>query len=156
MRIYLAAPFFTEPQLQIVRKLEALLRDTAHQWYSPRSEGTLVNMSEEERAAQKQRIFLSNVARLDWCEAILAVVDGRDSGTTWELGYAYAKDRRIFTYTEEGFGLNVMIQQSVDAHLKGIEQASKFLFGLEGIGSNDSRLIDELAAKYRDFNPGIT
>lgn len=156
MRIYLAAPFFTAPQLQIVHKLEALLRDTTHQWYSPRSEGTLVDMSHEERAASKARIFESNVSRLTWSEAILAVVDGRDTGTTWELGYAYSERKWIFTYTEEGFGLNVMIQQSVEAHLKGIEQASKFLFRLEGIGANDPKLIHELAANYRDFNPGIT
>lgn len=156
MRIYLAAPFFTTPQLEIVQKLEALLRDTTHEWYSPRSEGTLVNMSHEERAAQKSYIFQSNVSRLTWCEAILAVVDGRDTGTTWELGYAFAEQKWIFTYTEEGFGLNVMIQQSVEAHLKGIEQASKFLFKLEGIGANDPKLIHELSRDFRDFNPGIT
>lgn len=150
MKIYLAAPFFTQPQLEIVRKLEALLKDTTHQWYSPRSEGTLINMAPEERAASKEKIFRSNVDRLDWCDTILAVVDGRDAGTTWELGYAFAKSKRILTYTEEGYGLNVMIQQSVDAHLKGIERASQFLFACE------AGFSAEACKAHRDFHPGVT
>jgi nucleoside 2-deoxyribosyltransferase len=67
-------------------------------------------------------IFASDVRGLDWAEAIVACLDGPDpdSGTCWELGYAYAMKKLSIVYRtdfrlfEGSDKINLMMTESAD------------------------------------------
>lgn len=122
-RIYLAGPFFNVEQLTLIQKLETELRRIGWEVYSPREDGILMNMTPAERVASSKKVFARNVEKMLWADIILAVIDNFDPGTVWELGFCYASgEHGMVTYTDHNFGLNVMLQESVDAHVRGMEQ----------------------------------
>jgi nucleoside 2-deoxyribosyltransferase len=127
MRIYLAAPFFSPAQLATVEAVEAAMSARGIKHFSPRSEGIIQGRTAAERKAMAPVIFSSNCLEIDCSDGILAVIDDRDQGVTWEIGYAYARAKRIVTYTDRGYGLNVMISECVSAHLRGMPQLEEFL-----------------------------
>lgn len=159
MRVYLAGPFFTEAQKQVVRKVESLLGVYGIPFFSPMHEGVLVDMDPVQKAMALDRIFAKNVEELDACSAVVAIVDGRDTGTVWELGYSYClkgffrPTRRgiptIMTFSQEGYGLNVMIQKCVDAHARSWDE-------LDSVVSHYSHGDDKKLAQFRNFSPAVT
>lgn len=160
IKVYLAGPFFNPKQVAVIDKLERALRfyPGTFELFSPRSAGPIENLSPEEKAARAEAIFADNVDKMLWADMILAVIDGRDTGTTWEQGFCYALRMfgpraplpRIVTYTEENFGLNIMLRYSVDGHLHGIDEAVGFLAAVErGVD-----LDDELRC-HQNFNPAV-
>jgi len=116
LKIYIAAPFFNEEQLDVVRKIELMLEDKGIEFFSPRSEGTLIKMSKEARAEKMGEMFRSNVDHMDWCTHCIAVIDDYDTGTVWEMGYLYATNKRIVTYSNNYHGINVMLNESIFCH----------------------------------------
>ena len=77
----------------------------------------------EQRKDLPRAIFESDIKGLDWAEAVVACLDGADpdSGTCWELGYAYAMKKRSIVYRTdfrlfEGTDpVNLMMTESADA-----------------------------------------
>jgi nucleoside 2-deoxyribosyltransferase len=128
--VYLAAPFFTPAQLKTVEQIEEAINEAGLVFYSPRHDGVLQSMTPEERKANAKKIFRLNCSNIIHADAILAVLDEKDTGTTWELGFGYYKRRyntasskfRIFAYTSEAKAMNVMLQQSFDATAVGLPQ----------------------------------
>jgi hypothetical protein len=51
---------------------------------------------------------------------MVALIDGRDTGVIWELGYAYGIHLPIVTVSAEGYGNNIMIEQSVIGHIPDV------------------------------------
>lgn len=81
-RIYLAAPFFNLGELWMVEEVRKRLLDMHISVFSPlhdvgRGPGHLV--------AQK------DLEGLDGCDVVLAILNGGDAGTIFEIGYAVAK-----------------------------------------------------------------
>jgi nucleoside 2-deoxyribosyltransferase len=94
MRVYLASPFFTPEQLSVVEKLEALIMSFDRLvLYSPRADGVLTTMTQSARNMAASIIFDTNVKEIEACDFMLAVIDGRDIGVIWEMGFAYAKKK---------------------------------------------------------------
>lgn len=120
--LYIAAPFFNEDELKRVIAVERMIRSVPGlQYYSPRSDGVLKDMTPEERKAAAPKIFALNVQKINECAGMVAILDTSDTGTSWELGYAYGK-RPIIAYTSGGKTLNVMLRQCVNAHAhEGVE-----------------------------------
>jgi len=121
MKIYLAAPFFSKEQLDMVKRLEEAFDLAELDYFSPRSEGVLIKMSPKEKEQKMKEIFNSNVDNIFNCQIMIAVIDNWDTGTVWELGLAYAFNKRIFTISDNDYGLNVMVRQSVDTHNTNID-----------------------------------
>ena len=48
-KCYIASPFFTKSQLDTVKLIEKSLDNAGIKYFSPRSEGVLIEMTEEER-----------------------------------------------------------------------------------------------------------
>jgi len=151
--VYIAAPFFNAEQVKTVEDIERALETEGVKFFSPRSEGVLINHTPAERALHLERIYQSNIRHMMECNTMLAVIDGRDIGVMFEIGFFASKrlsekDNVLMTYTDQSFGLNVMIQQSVDAHLKGVrvleEMLSMAKYNLE-LGHNQFSF-------FRDFN----
>ena len=53
-------------------------------------------------------IFKKDRDMIDWCDVMVALIDweGISSGTAWELGYAYAKNKPIIGVVEDKKSLN--------------------------------------------------
>jgi len=131
-------------QVAVVEKIENLLESLNLQYFSPRQTGvTLSNLSPEERKNHAHWVFEKNVEWLEQSDVMVAVIDDRDPGVMWEIGFFYAgASGQIITYTESDYGLNVMIQECVDAHCKGIDRLRDCLKG------------DRELYEFRDFQPG--
>jgi nucleoside 2-deoxyribosyltransferase len=149
IKVYLAAPFFTPAQQQTLTAVEESLMTCSNvELYSPRQDGIVLNaLPQEERAGKCREVFETNCARLDWCDAVLAIIDGRDAGTIWEMGYAHARNKDIVTYTAHDYGLNVMLQECVIAHVKNLTDLA-YIF--------EKGLPDEVCALFRVFHPETT
>lgn len=118
--IYLAGPLFSQAEIHF----NAYLRDKLV------SMGFFVFLPQEEvydnsisRIEDKHKsIFKKDVKGLDNCDLVVAVLDGGsdvDSGTAWEIGYAYATNKYVFglktdfrTLGPEG-NVNLMIEYSL-------------------------------------------
>lgn len=116
-KIYIAAPFFNDAQLRVVEKIETYLAMREIEYFSPRSEGVIINMTPEQKANALSRIYESNVSHIKSCDKMIAVIDGMDKGVIFELGFAAALGKKIITLSTKQYGLNVMISQCVSAHV---------------------------------------
>jgi nucleoside 2-deoxyribosyltransferase len=142
MRIYLAGPFFNDKQNETISRIEDEFDKHNLNYFSPRkSGGVIAHLSPEDRLKESKRIYDKNVEEMINANILFAVVDGRDTGTVYEMGYFKAlADRRSsdleksaaehkrysITYTNENFGLNIMLKESVDAHVVGVGDLIKF------------------------------
>ena len=114
MKIYMAGPLFPTAELAFNRELASLLRKRGHEVFLPQEH--------EQRKDQPKAIFESDLKGLDWAEAVVACLDGPDpdSGTCWELGYAYAKAKLSIVYRtdfrlfEGSDPINLMMTESAD------------------------------------------
>jgi len=129
MNVYIAAPFFNNDQLRVVKNIELELDIANIKYYSPRSEGILKDMTPEQRKERMSYLFQQNVKHLNLCSHLLAVIDNYDTGTVWEMGYAYAKGSEILTYTNYHHGINVMLNESIIGHCMEIWQIVPALNG---------------------------
>lgn len=154
MRIYLAAPFFTPQQLELVKNVEDALKIMRLEFYSPRTDGVLIDMSPEQKKASTRRIFNKNVLEMTQSNLMLAVIDGRDTGTVWEIGFAYASGIPVITYSDQGYGVNVMIKECVWAHAKGLARLAEVL----KIVKDRSReaLTSSMFENFMDFSEDVT
>jgi len=129
-KVYIASPFFTPIQLAKVEWIEKMLGDLGIDFFSPRSFGTLQSMTIEEKREASKKIYNSNVDNIRGCTVLLAVLDEKDTGTIFELGYAAAHktyitlpyenfkaEYTIVSMSFEGKGLNVMLRECVDTHI---------------------------------------
>lgn len=96
MKIYLASPFFNEEELEIYHRAIRLLRDEGYEVYVPQ-EHTIENgwkLSNEDWA---RRVFIEDIKAIDNSEIVIVLNFGMysDSGTAWEAGYAFAKDKKV-------------------------------------------------------------
>lgn len=123
--IYIAGPFFNHGQLALIKDIEDSLNVAEIEYYSPRSEGILITQIEEEKQKNKKRIYETNIHKIADCDKVLAVIDDRDIGTIWEMGYATGLNIPVITISNESYGLNVMLAESVQAHVLWISDAIK-------------------------------
>jgi nucleoside 2-deoxyribosyltransferase len=97
MQVYIAHPAFTKHQREFKEKFFAGLRDRLEKIegcrsvelvdpfdYSPNVEDDI-----QEKVARSKEIKKSCLDLLDQCALLIAVLDGDDTGTAFEAGYAY-------------------------------------------------------------------
>lgn len=82
-------------------------------------------------------------------EYMIAVIDDRKTIVSWMIGQAYARNIPIITYSDFGYGINVMLLVSVLTHLQGTDELMKFLQqvkreGLESIPKFDISTMDSM------------
>jgi nucleoside 2-deoxyribosyltransferase len=124
MRIYFAAPLFNGAERAWNAALAAALRGAGHEVFLPQ---------EQEPGRNPPGIFTGDVAGIDWADAVVAVVDGADpdSGTSWEIGYAYRKKPIVLVRTDMrltgsgGFGYNAMLTESATIRVDAVSASSE-------------------------------
>jgi nucleoside 2-deoxyribosyltransferase len=120
--IYIAAPFFKPEELEFVITIEDAFARKGIMFYSPRSEGILINQSAEEKAKNKRRIYETNIDNIVKSDIVVAVIDGRDTGTIFEMGFACGMKIPIISISNKGYGINVMLAECVRAHVSNINE----------------------------------
>jgi nucleoside 2-deoxyribosyltransferase len=113
MRIYMAGGLFTTAEQNFNTALATALRGLGHEVFLPQES--------EQDVSDLNKIFRSDVAGIDWSQLVLGNLDGADSdsGTCWELGYGYAKNKHTIVYrTDFRIGktdiVNLMMTESAN------------------------------------------
>lgn len=132
--VYLAGPFFTDDQKLVMDEAKKLLMSAGLVVCDPREISPVItDASEEERKNLKMKaIFDGNILGMMHSFAILACIDDRDTGTSFELGFMYAmtavsdatmrpEGPRI-TFSAKGYGCNVMLSESVHGHYSTLDE----------------------------------
>lgn len=110
-QIYLAGPWFTPDQLRRLEMIKTLMDDVGITYYSPKDECLFENGKD----IDPKSVLQMNVNAIHDCEFVLAITDGKDPGTLWECGYAYAEEVPIvyvWLTHEKGQKFNLMLAAS--------------------------------------------
>lgn len=93
-RVYLAAPLFSESERSYNSEIADILRNNLFEVYLPQETGDTGDMREKE---EQGRMFAVNKKALEDADIIVAIIDGpdADSGTAWEMGYAFAQGKQV-------------------------------------------------------------
>jgi nucleoside 2-deoxyribosyltransferase len=133
--IYIAAPLFTDEQRELIRRIEEMLDLREERFFSPREYG---NISGEKMTPERmRRIFDMNIRMLNECDIMIAVTDDYDPGTVFEIGMMYCMrnsalgGKRIITYSDKGYGANVMIKFATFTHCTNDDELHTALNGHE-------------------------
>ena len=87
MKIYLAGPFFNPKQIETIEAIENEFDKYGFDYFSPRKSGGVIShLSLEDRSKESKRIYDSNVSAMIDANVLFAIVDGRDTGTVYEMG----------------------------------------------------------------------
>jgi nucleoside 2-deoxyribosyltransferase len=120
MRIYFAGPLFSAAERDWNLALATALRAAGHEVFLPQ---------EQEPGKDAAGIFATDVGGIDWAEALVAIMDGADpdSGTCWEVGYAYGKKPIVLVRTDMrrnegsgGSGYNPMLTEAATIRIDAI------------------------------------
>jgi nucleoside 2-deoxyribosyltransferase len=119
-KIYLAGPLFSLAEQSFNAELARFLESEGFEVWLPQEH--------EPRDQTARAIFEMDVAAIDWADMVVACMDGPDpdSGTAWECGYAYAKDKPVVCYRTdfritgdtEGAPYNLMLSESAAARFE--------------------------------------
>lgn len=93
MRLYFAGPLFSSPERSWNAEVTAALRAAGHEVFLPQ---------EKEPGKDAAGIFAADVGGIDWADGLVAIMDGPDpdSGTSWEVGYAFRKKPIVLVRTD--------------------------------------------------------
>ncbi|MGA2120602.1 MAG: nucleoside 2-deoxyribosyltransferase [Methanoregula sp.] len=116
-RVYLAAPLFSEAERSYNSFIAGLLEKNLFKVFLPQAAGD--DSAGRDRNTQEQ-LFTMNKKAIEQADTVVAVIDGADadSGTAWEMGYAYARGKTIialrtdFRHVGATEHVNLMLEQS--------------------------------------------
>lgn len=130
--IYVAGPLYTPEERKLLEKIDRLCRKIGFDTYLPHRDAGLFI-----RGKGSERFFREDVKKLGRADMIVAVLNGADidSGTCWEIGYAYREKKPIIGYLdstriyEPEQQLNLMIYNSLDSLVHNMKNLEKTLKG---------------------------
>ena len=117
-KVYIAGPLYNEGERWILEKVDNLCRRIGFDTYLPHRDGGLCPATGE----GGEYYFIEDKKKLAESELVVAILNGSsiDSGTAWELGYAYSRGCYLlgfFDDTRIAFpeaNINLMIYYSVN------------------------------------------
>ena len=124
MRIYLAASLFTQLERVWNRRLAEAIEATLPGAKVTLPQDIKINGSYED-PKNNGVLFRQCVRGIDRADIVLAIIDGADpdSGTSWEMGYSYAKGKPIIGVRTDfrpgaEHGVNIMLSRSCQNHVR--------------------------------------
>ena len=117
MKLYLAGPPFTTPEREFNAQLATRLRRLGHE--------VLVPQEHPAPEPTGKAIFAKDLRGLDWADGVVAIMDGADpdSGTSWECGYAYAREKPVVLFRSDIRGSGDAVDIPYNAMLIGSADA---------------------------------
>ena len=138
MRIYIAAPLFSEGERNFNETIDIIARECGHETFLPQREGGCVaDLPDMIHGMPKRKyLFHLDCEHMEWCDTVLFLFDGRvpDEGACFELGYCYAKGKRCIGYKTDarsfidGFN-NVMLDGALEVILHNPDELRAYLAG---------------------------
>jgi len=182
-RVFIASPLFSVGERQLCRLLVDIVENELKleaywAWSSadeeiigkyikdvPIEEGWQIRLREKLREEGREEeadmiIFMSDKSLLERADIVIAVLDGPDvdSGTAWEIGYAYARGKPIIgvrTDTRTFMGstsVNIMVKSCIE------ERGKEFFIQLDGkegdIADLRRTLKDKISALIKKLEEG--
>lgn len=136
LNVYLAGPFFSESQIEIVKELNKSLQknETISNIFVPMehqmNDGDLVEFT----SPWAKAVAMNDYKNVREADIVVAIVDfdgqDMDSGTAAELGYAYAIGRPVFLYHAKNHDMmvNLMATEVAKAYFTNLEEIEKYDF----------------------------
>lgn len=138
-KIYLASPFFNDMEIERVDKVKEILDSKGLDVFSPKEhQNPQFEFGSKE---WRKATFENDVKHIDWCDVVVAIISQGnydDSGTAWELGYAYATNKPVVLVNLTGETINLMIADSLHALITSYDELKNYDFDkLEKISYNN-------------------
>lgn len=132
-RIYIAGPLFTEGERDLLEKIDDICISIGFKTYLPHRDAGLFTRSED----SSRGFFERDLTEIENASLIIAVLNGQDvdSGTSWEMGYGFSKNKPIIGYINDTrrydpkMQLNPMIFNSLENLATNIDELKKMLRG---------------------------
>lgn len=111
--VYIAGPLFTPAERAYLEQIDKLCNDLGLTTYLPHRDGGFPTLE----ANNAQMVFNRDIEMLEHSKHVIAVLNGPDidAGTSWELGFAYARKKELLGIREDRRGkmVNLMISASL-------------------------------------------
>lgn len=121
MKLFLSGPFFDHEQVERLEKVKNALESLGHEVYSTSHRNSRIDLRSAAERNDRFRLLCEEIANSD---GVFAVLDGRDPGTIWEMGYAFALGKPMIAFSEmEGY-FSLMIDQSA-TYIEGFDKITK-------------------------------
>lgn len=128
-KVYLASPFFNDVEIERVDKVKAILESKGLEVFSPMEHQS--KHLEFGSIEWRKTTFKNDVEHIDWADCVVAIISQGnydDSGTAWELGYAYATGVPVVLVNVTGETINLMIADSLHAIMTSYVELSDYDF----------------------------
>ena len=128
-KVYLASPFFDDAELERVDKVKEILDLKGLEVFSPKEHQN--EHLEFGSIEWRKATFKNDVKHIDWCDVVVAIIckgNYDDSGTAWELGYAYATNKPVVLVNITGETINLMIADSIHALITSYDELKEYDF----------------------------
>lgn len=100
MKVYFAQIMDNLAYYEHEKKIADLLEANGHEVYFPwRDEGVI--FEDQSTLQDTLKTFNTDVSHIEWCDVMVAYIDGDDSGTAVETGIAYALGKPVVLYATE-------------------------------------------------------
>lgn len=129
-RMYLASGWFTPEQRRSVDEIKELLRKHNADFFSPEDDCP-IQIHPGCSTDLKHKVFEEDVRQIDNAEVVIVNTCDMDTGTVFEYGYAYARDKIIIYYNDnpadQAKKRNLMLAMSADYHARNIKELEEVL-----------------------------
>ena len=129
---YIAGPLFNEGERWFDEQIERIAAEAGFKTFLPHRDGKEGKMKSE---ANIRAIFTEDVKAIDQSDIVIANLNGitTDDGTSWELGYAYAKGKHLVgVYTDWRLQfkfqvVNLMLECSLNKMVRSLDELKDYL-----------------------------
>ena len=124
-KIYFAGPWFTDKDkafYNLVQQIyEFCVGYTEYDAFFPRDQVSVKPLD----------AFVKNVAKVQECDVVLALIDTKDVGTAWEIGMGYALDKKVILVglDASSFLSHTNVMLAFTGECMEIKELANFLLG---------------------------
>jgi len=125
--VYIAGALFSQAELEFNKKLQLMVSAAGFSVFLPQEDvkDNTVQLDDRDHSS----LFNQCLSGLKKSDIVVAVLEGTDvdSGTAWEIGYAYAAGKPViglrtdFRIQTPGERVNLMIQESLTEYADSVE-----------------------------------
>ena len=128
IKIYLASGFFNAEEIGRMEIVRDILRQKGLEVFVP-----MENQFKELEFGSvewREKTFNNDIKNIDEADIVVAINSNSydDSGTMFEIGYAYATNKPVIVFSNTGSVLNLMITDSLHAYLTSYEELYNYDF----------------------------